>query len=153
MDFQDYESENHEYADLIADNRIVELSFFDRDVLGEILAELDKNIEIELTGFEKGEIEEFLQKYSSDAEELLSQYIQTPPGEMGLHSTMNTDEEKNIKKYFKKPNKFEFFHATVITRKYPPGLNLLITFYNALNSEDSSAQYPHQYANLLFRIR
>lgn len=39
VDLQDYESEAAEYADLIADNRIAELSNIDNDLLGQLLSD------------------------------------------------------------------------------------------------------------------
>ena len=60
VDFQDYESDEMERADRLADNRINELSHFDRDLLRGELEYLDSGIldDIELTGFDSDAIEE-----------------------------------------------------------------------------------------------
>lgn len=60
VDYQDYESEEMERADRLADNRINELSHFDRGILRGELEELDSGIldDMELTGFDRESIEE-----------------------------------------------------------------------------------------------
>ena len=53
VDFQDYENEAAEYADLIADNKIAELAELDNESLKELLQEISTfDIDIELTGFD-----------------------------------------------------------------------------------------------------
>lgn len=62
VEFQDYESDEAEYSDLIADNKIAELSEQDnREILG-ILDDLQKNGSTDLlaTGFSSGEINSLL---------------------------------------------------------------------------------------------
>lgn len=54
VDYQNYDSEAAEYADLIADNRLAELSEINHDMLGEILASMDGMTEF--TGFTQDEI-------------------------------------------------------------------------------------------------
>jgi len=57
IDFQDYESEAAEYADLIADNRIAELAEVDVASLKDLLESIDTGeIDLELTGFSVDEI-------------------------------------------------------------------------------------------------
>src|SRR5450759_1613063 len=52
VDFQDYESEASEWADLIADNRIAELSEMDLSSLSDLLSDLRlEAIDLDLTGF------------------------------------------------------------------------------------------------------
>ncbi len=53
VDFQDFSDEASEYAHLIADNRIAELSEFKQDTIDELLDELNGRIDIELTGFDE----------------------------------------------------------------------------------------------------
>lgn len=61
VDYQDYENEEQELADLLADNRIAELAEMDEKLLAELFSELDlDNIEVELTGYTKEEIEEIV---------------------------------------------------------------------------------------------
>lgn len=52
VDFQDYESEQAEWADLIADNRIAELAEIDNRLLMDLIGELDDGtIDVTLTGY------------------------------------------------------------------------------------------------------
>ena len=54
VDVQDYKDEASEYADMIADNRIAELSESDNDSLKELLVDpLFSDYDLELTGFDK----------------------------------------------------------------------------------------------------
>jgi ParB-like chromosome segregation protein Spo0J len=59
VDVQDYENEAAEWADMIADNKIAELSENDDEELKALLAELDGQIDIELTGFDLSAIDQF----------------------------------------------------------------------------------------------
>jgi hypothetical protein len=61
VDIQDYESEAQEFSDMIADNRIAELSEIDNAALSELLGELP---EIDFTGFTDFEIEKIFQSAS-----------------------------------------------------------------------------------------
>jgi DNA modification methylase len=61
VDFQDYESEAAEWADLIADNRIAELAQIDTPLLAELLRDIDtQGLDIELSGFDAAELEALL---------------------------------------------------------------------------------------------
>lgn len=60
VDRQDYASEAEEWADLIADNRIAELAEIDNSLLGELLAGLGDQVDIELTGFNAKEVDKLL---------------------------------------------------------------------------------------------
>ena len=61
VDFQDYENQATEWADLIADNRIAELSETDSQLLREIIGEIKDDIQdVELTGFSDAEIDSWL---------------------------------------------------------------------------------------------
>lgn len=61
VDFQDYRNEGEEWADLIADNRIAELSSNDRGLLKDILEELDDGaFDMDLTGFDDSALEELM---------------------------------------------------------------------------------------------
>lgn len=65
VDYQEYESEAEEWADLIADNRIAELSQMDNEMLKDLLEELDTGeIDMELTGFSLDEIENLMTEYN-----------------------------------------------------------------------------------------
>jgi DNA modification methylase len=61
VDYQDYANEAEEWADLIADNRIAELSELDRDLLADLMKEIDAlSFDLELTGFGVNEINDLL---------------------------------------------------------------------------------------------
>ena len=57
VDYQNYTTEAEEYADLVADNRIAELSETDSKLLADILADIDTGeIPMELTGYTEDEV-------------------------------------------------------------------------------------------------
>ncbi len=60
VDYQDYENEAAEWADMVADNKIAELSQIDKDELASLVSDLDGILDLELTGFDSGEIDELL---------------------------------------------------------------------------------------------
>lgn len=61
VDYQDYATEADEWADLIADNRISELSNVDENLLIDILNDLnDTDIDVMLTGYEYHEIDDLI---------------------------------------------------------------------------------------------
>ena len=61
VDYQNYASEAEEYADLVADNRIAELSEIDNIMLADIFADIDTGeIPMELTGFSEKEVESLI---------------------------------------------------------------------------------------------
>ena len=67
VDFQNYESDAAEKADMIADNRISEFSALDDDVLAELLAEIsESDLDIELSGFDLEELDQFLDLVTSE---------------------------------------------------------------------------------------
>ena len=69
VDYQNYSSDEEELADLIADNRLAELSEIDNQMLAELFAEikLDPDFDISLTGFTEDEYLELLGGLSEDA--------------------------------------------------------------------------------------
>jgi len=73
VDYQDYESEAAEWADLIADNRIAELAEIDLSALNDLLTELDAaEFDMGLTGFDGGELERLMTSlgdFGSEVEE------------------------------------------------------------------------------------
>lgn len=61
VDYQEYANEAEEYADLVADNRIAELSSINEDLLIDILNEInDTDIDTILTGYEYHEIDDLI---------------------------------------------------------------------------------------------
>lgn len=58
VDYQDYESEERELQDLLADNRVAELADMDETALGKVLEELQvSGADIDLTGFDESAID------------------------------------------------------------------------------------------------
>ena len=60
VDYQEYASEAAEWADMVADNKIAELSSIDEHELNALIRELDGQIDLELTGFNEGELNDIL---------------------------------------------------------------------------------------------
>lgn len=64
VDFQDYESDEAEMADMVADNQIASLAEMDRAVLKDILQELDTGaFDMLLTGFDVAAIEALMTEF------------------------------------------------------------------------------------------
>lgn len=71
VDYQDYENEAQEWADLLADNRIAELAETERTVLKDLLEELDTGaMDMELTGYTDTVIEDLMTELHSPTEGL-----------------------------------------------------------------------------------
>lgn len=68
VDYQDYENEAAEWADLIADNRIAELAYRDEQALLDLLPEIPTDFR-DLTGYTSQELEELLAKLQVPADE------------------------------------------------------------------------------------
>lgn len=66
VDFQDYESERQEKEDLLADNRLSELSIIDREELKDMLLDLDtEDLDLDLTGYLKEDLEIMMTDFST----------------------------------------------------------------------------------------
>lgn len=64
VDYQDYDNEAQEWADLLADNRIAELAEMDRPVLKDLLQDMDTGaMDMEHTGFDLKAIEDLMTAY------------------------------------------------------------------------------------------
>ena len=64
VDVQEYESEAAEWADLIADNRLSELSDMDMGSLKDLLLDLDiGDFDMDLTGFDEKELEAMMTQF------------------------------------------------------------------------------------------
>ena len=59
VDYQEYENEAKEYEDMIADNRLAELSTMEHELLAEIFEELD-DIDYSMTGYTEDEISDIM---------------------------------------------------------------------------------------------
>ena len=60
VDYQEYENEAAEWADMIADNKIAELSNMDEQMLNTLMQELEGEIDLALTGFDDAAISTML---------------------------------------------------------------------------------------------
>ena len=61
VDYQDYANEAEEWADLIADNRLAELSEMDNTMLKDLIQEIDTGeIDLTLTGYDEDALESLL---------------------------------------------------------------------------------------------
>ena len=69
VDYQDYSSQDEEYADLIADNRLAELSEIQNDVMAELIEAFDDSELLYLTGYDDEAIDDILKSISDDEEE------------------------------------------------------------------------------------
>lgn len=69
VDYQDYESEAAEWADMIADNRIAELAVADEKELRALVSELDGKIDLDLTDFADSALEDLLAEPVQEIEE------------------------------------------------------------------------------------
>lgn len=93
VDYQDYESEAEEWADLIADNRLSELSEIDEKALASLLSALDAmDFDMELTGFDDKALEALLKDLDGDEQEATepSRIIKSA----SLEELAPTDEER-----------------------------------------------------------
>jgi ParB-like chromosome segregation protein Spo0J len=67
VDYQDYETEAAEWADLIADNRIAELSEWEPATLKDLLQEMDTgDIDMTLTGYDDASMELLMSQFHVD---------------------------------------------------------------------------------------
>ena len=98
VDLQDYENEAMEWADVIADNRIAELSEIDNSTLEELLAELDGKLDMDLTGFDEKSLEDLMTQFNP--EESSPQEI--PEGFMVLIECKNEMEQTSLLSRFQK---------------------------------------------------
>lgn len=68
VDWQDYENEAAEYADLIADNRLAELSEIDTSLIVELMADIDDDM-LSLTGYDEKSIDALLAENPTEVKE------------------------------------------------------------------------------------
>lgn len=59
-DFQEYATEAEEWSDLIADNRLAELSSIDNELLVDLIKEIGDDVPLELTGFSDEDITDII---------------------------------------------------------------------------------------------
>jgi hypothetical protein len=64
VDFQDYKTVDHEWADLVGDNKIAELSVFDEDAIINLTKNLNNGFDLNLFGF--GDIDKIIETGGGD---------------------------------------------------------------------------------------
>lgn len=69
VDYQDYSNQDEEYADLIADNRLAELSEIDNGLLSEMIDSFENKDMLALTGYDSEDIDAILAELNADGEE------------------------------------------------------------------------------------
>lgn len=71
VDEQEYETEAEEYSDMIADNRIAELSELDNTTLKDLIEELDDGTnDLELTGYSDEDLEKLMSQIQPETTDL-----------------------------------------------------------------------------------
>jgi hypothetical protein len=78
VDYQDYENEAQEWADMIADNRVAELSDTDEDMLKDLLQEIKAgalDIDLDLTGYTDEEINNLFKTDEQKQEDELAERL------------------------------------------------------------------------------
>lgn len=79
VDYQEYANEAEEYADLIADNRLAELSEIDTELLADIFQDIDlSEIPAELTGYTESEINALTAALADELDETVSEEVPVP---------------------------------------------------------------------------
>ena len=104
VDFQDYDSDESEMADMVADNKIASMAEMDRAVLKEIMEELDTGaFDMLLTGFDLPAIEALMTAIHPDDIDHLFQQDDSPDKEdmnsITLHYT--PEDYERVMKAFK----------------------------------------------------
>jgi ParB-like chromosome segregation protein Spo0J len=76
VDVQSYESEAEEYADMIADNRIAELSDMDSVALKDLIEELDTgSFDLDLTGYDETSLSMLMSQFNVENENSESEEV------------------------------------------------------------------------------
>ncbi len=110
VDFQDYPDEAAELADMVADNRIADLSDFDRAILKDILADLDNGAnDMLMTGFDVAAIEALMTAVPPDMIGLLeagaamsaSGDANVGPGQFSVTFVFDDDAKESVLGYIK----------------------------------------------------
>lgn len=68
VDYQDYANQDEEYADLIADNRLAELSQIDNQLLYEMIDSFENEDMLALTGYDQEDINAILDELNNDGD-------------------------------------------------------------------------------------
>lgn len=118
VDYQDYATEADEWADLIADNRISELSSVDENLLIDILNDLnDTDIDVMLTGYEYHEIDELIN--DDEALRVMNDIVESHESKASTHS--NTPQNDTPTEQHSKIPSDTDYEQTIENRKAHTG--------------------------------
>jgi site-specific DNA-methyltransferase (adenine-specific)/modification methylase len=96
VDRQDYESDEAELADLIADNRIAELAIIDDEMLVDLIGDLGQaEIDMELTGFDAAGMTDFVGEW--EREKKRTEAAARPP-EKEIPASIALQKKWNVKR-------------------------------------------------------
>lgn len=146
VDIQDYKSEAEEYADMIADNRIAELSQMNSDVLIDLIEELeDVDFDLDLTGFEEYDIDQLMKDVSDEEEGNkedidYTKKIKAPNYEIKGEKP-NINELYELKKYKSLVSEIEKSNLTEEQKEF---LKLSASRHIVFNYEKIAEYYAHQ---------
>jgi ParB-like chromosome segregation protein Spo0J len=150
VDIQDYKSEAEEYADMIADNRIAELSQMNSDTLIDLIEELEEvDFDLDLTGFEEYDIDQLIKDVSEQEEEKeeenvqgmeYSKKIKAPNYEIKGENP-NIEELFDLEKYKSLLKEIEKSNLTEEQKEF---LKLSASRHIVFNYEKIAEYYAHQ---------
>lgn len=106
VDFQDYETEQLEISDMIADNRLSELSDFNGQILKDLIEELDTGEnDLDLTGFDGPNLEMLMSQFHQDGVNEDDEWTDMPvyENEDGVHRKIIVSfaSEEDVEKFQK----------------------------------------------------
>jgi hypothetical protein len=147
IDEQEYENEAQEYADMIADNRLAEISELDNQKLKDLIQELDTGeIDLELTGFANHELEQFMSQYfqddatSDNEQDAYTKKIKAPTYEIKGEKPP-IEELYDLQKYQELIAQIE---ATTIDQNTKDFLKVCASRHIVFNYENIAEFYAHQ---------
>jgi len=80
VDYQNYNSEAEEWADLIADNRLSELAEIDTEMLSKLISDINiSDISLILTGYNDSEIENLLSSIATEDDDVVLEKNELKP--------------------------------------------------------------------------
>lgn len=102
VDYQEYIDEASEYADMVADNKIAELSYLDVSMVNPMLGHLqDRNIDMEVTGYPQAEAQSILDGWMPEQPNLDDLEANDDPAPGRVVIECPKDAELELKKRFK----------------------------------------------------
>ena len=129
VDYQEYANEAEEYADLVADNRIAELSNVDEDLLIDILNEInDTDIDTILTGYDYHEIDDLLNGDDDESMVIIDNFAEHGEREDNEPPEYERHEESPQNPQEQSPKKQETTKESEPLEDEPPQINTTTNF-------------------------